>query len=77
MKTITESMSQLKGSGSSIFRDVIHEDDFHMVCLLALSGCNILLSLKMYIKRREPINFLLVYIKYLTEQDLPKFYDQI
>lgn len=42
MTTITESMSQLKGSGSSIFRDAMQRDDFHVVYLFALSCCNIL-----------------------------------
>ena len=41
MKTITEPMNRLKGSESSIFRDVIQGDDFHVVYLLALSSCNI------------------------------------
>ena len=74
MKTITESMNRLKGSESSIFRDVIQGDDFHVVYLLALSSCNIQ---KMRIKLWEQIKFLPVYIKRLTEQDLPRFYGQI
>lgn len=76
MTTITESMSQLKGSGSSIFRDAMQRDDFHVVYLFALSCCNIL-SQKMCMKLREPITFLPVYIKRFTEQDLPRFYGQI
>ena len=47
MKTITELMNRLKGSESSIFRDVIQGDDFHVVYLLALSSCDIQ---KMHIK---------------------------
>ena len=74
MKTITESMNRLKGSGCSIFPDVIQGDDFHVVYLLALSSCNIQ---KMRIKLWEQIKSLPVYIKRLAEQDLPRFYGQI
>lgn len=50
---------------------------FAHIYLLASSCCNIILRKKMYIKLWEPIQFLAVYIKHLSKQDLGRLNHQV
>jgi len=73
MKLLTSRRMNQKDLGLAHFVTSYTEiirNTFAHIYLLVSSCCNIILSKKMHIKLWEPIQFLTVYIKYLSKQDL-------